>query len=969
MRLTFFVLVSTICLNIFGQNTLPIPSNFRINSTECGKITLEWDAVPKPNNASFIGYIIEKSQDNSYWYGMGYNVLTETTFIDSTQMDSNHTYYYKIKTRIDGSESLFSSSISTLMTCQKPSNLRIISTDCGNINIAWDPLVSNNIKGYIIYLYDPNENNKLLQIGEVGANINSFSVSGFAYSKYNISINSISNTDYSFVVKAKIFNTISEISNIITAQFNCPTTPAPRVITQDCMNIKIVWDDFPAQFEETGFEIFRASDKNGRYRLINSVGPNVLEFVQKDIYTGEGGYNEVSVVSDRNYYYKICGKFNKNRSQFSDSVMVNVHCNVPSALRVTESTCNTSKLAWDPLPANSGVTSYGILGSENYYDGDYQYIGYANANQAEYTFNKWDYQPRYKFFKIYANYQNAYSSSGSLPAYANYTCIENGFINTQINVKTNNCTGIELNWANFSPIYSPNKLEIIRTWLDENNIIQNEIQELNSIFGSGATGFSEYRKLINGIEYKYTLKITVNGNIFYTETKSVIFNCNANIALAVNNGNNCSPMTAQWNINNVALATLQFEYSTNPNGPFSYLKNFPSNENTIPDLNKLNIFLPNNTYYFRIISTYGNNTIYSNVAIASFNCNSNITLNSSSNCTQFILNWTDNEPNIPNNGYLLMQESFNYPTYTFIPKDTYSYSFDATVNKLKFKVSKKIGTVISNFSNEIEQNVQNCYNKPIITITQTDCKFIKFSIDLNNNLNGKLYSMHLYRYTDPNKLDLIGYNLKQNEFFDITTGQYNYSNEVNKNYFYKLILVLDNLRFESDPVVGSFICPLNNPVSNLSILTNCNTINLNWDSAANPKNNERIFYVYRSETGINGDYKIVYGNYTPTGFVDHSNFEPQKTYYYKVGYSENQLMQTLSVPISFTYQRIMASMKSGNWEDPTVWSCFRIPSKGDIITIKQGHNIENNSHSAILKSLNLKGNINIKSNSTLTISN
>lgn len=420
-------------------------------------------------------------------------------------------------------------------------------------------------------------------------------------------------------------------------------------------------------------------------------------------------------------------------------------------------------------------------------------------------------------------------------------------------------------------------------------------------------------------------------------------------------------MTAQWSTSNVVLSTVQLTYSTSPNGPFYFVKNFQSNENSISDLNKLTIFFPNENYYFRLSSSYGNNRIYSNVAIANFTCNSNLTLNSSSNCTQFMLNWIDNEPNIPNNGYLIVNESFRPPTYNFIPKDTYSYTFDAPANRSRFKISKIIGTVNSDFSNEIEQNVQICYNNPILVKSQSDCHFNKFNIDLNNNLEGKQYAIHLFRYTDPNKLDMIAYNLKQNEFIDITTGQYNFPTEVNKDYNYKLILIIGNLRFESNSVSGSFNCPINTPVTNLSIMNNCNTINLNWDSALNPNNIERIFYVYKSENGINGNYQVIYGNYPPTSFNDQSKFEANRTYYYKVGYSENQLLQTISAPISFTYQPNMVSIKSGNWDDPTVWSCFRIPTKDDEITINQSDEINVTGPSCVVKNVFLNGKLNVSS--------
>lgn len=72
--------------------------------------------------------------------------------------------------------------------------------------------------------------------------------------------------------------------------------------------------------------------------------------------------------------------------------------------------------------------------------------------------------------------------------------------------------------------------------------------------------------------------------------------------------------------------------------------------------------------------------------------------------------------------------------------------------------------------------------------------------------------------------------------------------------------------------------------------------------------------------------------------------------------------------MTFTPCTTMYTTKSGDINDPTVWSCNRIPAATDIITIETGHIINIPSGNFSIKNIVLKGDINFATNGILNLS-
>jgi hypothetical protein len=63
----------------------------------------------------------------------------------------------------------------------------------------------------------------------------------------------------------------------------------------------------------------------------------------------------------------------------------------------------------------------------------------------------------------------------------------------------------------------------------------------------------------------------------------------------------------------------------------------------------------------------------------------------------------------------------------------------------------------------------------------------------------------------------------------------------------------------------------------------------------------------------------------------------------------------------------MISVKTGAWNDPTVWSCNRIPTATDNITIETGHIVTVPAGAFQVKNITEKGTLTLAQSGTLNI--
>ncbi|MBD2699270.1 glycoside hydrolase family 9 protein [Spirosoma sp. BT702] len=66
---------------------------------------------------------------------------------------------------------------------------------------------------------------------------------------------------------------------------------------------------------------------------------------------------------------------------------------------------------------------------------------------------------------------------------------------------------------------------------------------------------------------------------------------------------------------------------------------------------------------------------------------------------------------------------------------------------------------------------------------------------------------------------------------------------------------------------------------------------------------------------------------------------------------------------------VMASVKSGSWNDPTTWACGRVPTNTENVLIQSGHNVTINAVTVNAKKLDLRGKINYVNGGKLQLAN
>lgn len=129
---------------------------------------------------------------------------------------------------------------------------------------------------------------------------------------------------------------------------------------------------------------------------------------------------------------------------------------------------------------------------------------------------------------------------------------------------------------------------------------------------------------------------------------------------------------------------------------------------------------------------------------------------------------------------------------------------------------------------------------------------------------------------------------------------------------------------------------LNAPATNVSPPTglfayvNGTSVTLTWQDNAN---NEMGYFIERSNSPTAGFAAIDGVAPDVTTFTDHTT-RPMTQYYYRIRPSNTTTGSLSSVAYISTCLVSMSTIKAGLWNDPTVWSCNRVPLDGDVVSIR-----------------------------------
>lgn len=90
---------------------------------------------------------------------------------------------------------------------------------------------------------------------------------------------------------------------------------------------------------------------------------------------------------------------------------------------------------------------------------------------------------------------------------------------------------------------------------------------------------------------------------------------------------------------------------------------------------------------------------------------------------------------------------------------------------------------------------------------------------------------------------------------------------------------------------------------------------------------------------------------------------------YTVKNTENIVSNTASITITYKCVGDNQTISSGNWNDPSIWSCGTVPTKYNSVIINESHTIELSGMQAKIKNITMNGILNFGENGGITLEN
>lgn len=261
--------------------TIPV-SKTRISSIvskSYNSIELKWDKVSDSS-----GYVVYRSTDKDKGYKSVATIVSSSNvkYIDSS-LTTGTTYYYKIRAykNINGKQ-IFSShsdykSIKPIPTA--PSSITAKSNSYNSNKITWNK--TSGASGYVIYRAT-SKNGKYTALKTISD------------SKITTYTNSSLNTGTTYYYKIKAYRTVgknkiySNYSSVVSAK---PKLSTPSItLSTSSKKATIKWKKVSGA---SGYELYRATSKNGKYTKIATLKNSVTS------------YTNSKLTSKKTYYFKL----------------------------------------------------------------------------------------------------------------------------------------------------------------------------------------------------------------------------------------------------------------------------------------------------------------------------------------------------------------------------------------------------------------------------------------------------------------------------------------------------------------------------------------------------------------------------------------------------------------------------------------------------------------------------------------
>jgi fibronectin type 3 domain-containing protein len=257
--------------NVLTKKVVPNKvNNLMIKGANTNKIKLEWDKV------GATGYEVYRSTDNKKWTKVSTITKNTTVFFDDTKLKANKTYYYKVRAyktasgkKVYGS---YSNVVETKTAPLKPNfNVKLESLNEMRLIVEFS-------KGASLYVVQKSTDGKTYTLLE---NL---------YKPENIIVSELE-LGKTYYYRVRACNSQNRCSDWITKSLKLTTkTPSISLKTSSKKVTITVGNVIGAD----GYEIYRSTSKNGKYKLVKTLIDIDGIYIYNDK-TTKGYY----------YYYKV----------------------------------------------------------------------------------------------------------------------------------------------------------------------------------------------------------------------------------------------------------------------------------------------------------------------------------------------------------------------------------------------------------------------------------------------------------------------------------------------------------------------------------------------------------------------------------------------------------------------------------------------------------------------------------------
>ncbi|WP_037328819.1 fibronectin type III domain-containing protein, partial [Runella zeae] len=350
--------------NATTQNPTPsTPSGLNITGKSDNTIGVSWNAVSGAE-----GYQLRISDISDFSKGVNtFDINSTTSSYKFTNLLSGNTYWIQIRAKNNFNKvdywSNWSGSVSTSTDNPPPAaptGVNATALSSTQIEVKWTD-ASNNESKFIINRSDQSSSGPWVQVGEVGANSQSFMNNGTQSSK----------TYYYQVCAVNSGGQNCALSNKVTTPSNPPLPPGKLVVSINGTSASLSWEDAAAN--ETGYEIER-KEGNGSFTRIYTSGS----------FSGTGTFNDTKLNNGTTYCYRVRAVNSDGVSTYSNEACgttPEATPNAPSNLVASTPNARQVNLSWNNNSANQ--TKIEIHRSEN--NDSFVEVGSIDGSSTTYT--------------------------------------------------------------------------------------------------------------------------------------------------------------------------------------------------------------------------------------------------------------------------------------------------------------------------------------------------------------------------------------------------------------------------------------------------------------------------------------------------------------------------------------------------------------------------------------------------------